>query len=193
LRAIVHCFLCVGLLLGWMAASAAPAKKPAPKSTKTTAAKKTTSKSTPAKKSSAKSTTAKKSTAKSAKSTKRPVRRRSTTARRRVRRPAGQAKPSPERYAEIQRALKQRGYFEGETDGKWGEASTLALKKFQQEQNLKPDGKLGSLSLIALGLGPNRGSVHPAPSAPQSAPAPTPPVAVPTEGSPATPNDKAPQ
>ncbi|MBK7926429.1 MAG: peptidoglycan-binding protein [Bryobacterales bacterium] len=134
-----------------------------------------------------------KSTVKSAKSTKRPVRRRSTTARRRVRRPAGQAKPSPERYAEIQRALKQRGYFEGETDGKWGEASTLALKKFQQEQNLKPDGKLGSLSLIALGLGPKRGSVQPAPSAPQSAPTPTPPVAVPTEGSPPTPNDKAPQ
>lgn len=180
-----------------MAASAAPAKKPAPKSTKTTAAKKTTSKSTPAKKTTSKSTTAKKTTAKkstvkSAKSTKRPVRRRSTTARRRVRRPAGQAKPSPERYAEIQRALKQRGYFEGETDGKWGEASTLALKKFQQEQNLKPDGKLGSLSLIALGLGPKRGSVQPAPSAPQSAPAPTPPVAVPTEGSPPTPNDKAP-
>lgn len=170
-----------------MAANAAPAKKPASKSTKTTAAKKSTSKSTTAKKS-----TAKKSTVKSAKSTKRPARRRSTTSRRRVRRPAGQGKPSPERYADIQRALKQRGYFEGETDGKWGEASTLALKKFQQEQNLKPDGKLGSLSLIALGLGPKRGSVQPA--SPPSTP--TPPVAVPAEGSPptpTTPNDKAPQ
>lgn len=170
-----------------MAANAAPAKKPASKSTKTSA-QKTTSKST-AKKSSARST-AKKSTTKSAKSTKRPARRRSTTARRRVRRPAGQGKPSPERYAEIQRALKQRGYFEGETDGKWGESSTLALKKFQQSQNLKPDGKLGSLSLIALGLGPKRGSVQPA--APQSAPATTPPAAVPTEGEPPSPNDKAP-
>jgi len=163
-----------------MAANAAPAKKPASKSTKTTA-KKTTSKSS----------TAKKSTAKTAKSSKRPARRRSTTARRRVRRPAGQAKPSPERYADIQRALKQRGYFEGETDGQWGESSTLALKQFQKDQNLKPDGKLGSLSLIALGLGPKRGSVQPA--APQSAPANTPPAAVPTEGAPPTPNDKAPQ
>lgn len=170
-----------------MAANAAPAKKPASKSTRTTAARKSTSKSTTAKKS-----TAKKSTVKSAKSTKRPARRRSTTSRRRVRRPAGQGKPSPERYAEIQRALKQRGYFQGEADGKWGESSTLALKKFQQEQNLKPDGKLGSLSLIALGLGPKRGSVQPASAAPQSAPTPTPPVAVPTEGSPPTPNDKAP-
>lgn len=171
-----------------MAASAAPAKKPASKSTKTTAAKKTTSKSTTAKR-----PTAKKSTAKSAKSTKRPARRRSTTARRRVRRPAGQGKPSPERYADIQRALKQRGYFEGEADGKWGESSTLALKQFQKDQNLKPDGKLGSLSLIALGLGPKRGSVQPAPAAPPSAPTPTPPAAIPTEGSPPTPNDKAPQ
>jgi murein L,D-transpeptidase YcbB/YkuD len=31
-----------------------------------------------------------------------------------------------------------------------------ALKRFQSEQNLTPDGKIGSLSLIALGLGPKR-------------------------------------
>jgi hypothetical protein len=31
-----------------------------------------------------------------------------------------------------------------------------ALKRFQREQNLTEDGKIGSLSLIALGLGPKR-------------------------------------
>ena len=41
-------------------------------------------------------------------------------------------------------------------DGKWDDASTEALRRFQEEQNLKPDGKINSLSLIALGLGPNR-------------------------------------
>jgi murein L,D-transpeptidase YcbB/YkuD len=31
-----------------------------------------------------------------------------------------------------------------------------ALKRFQREQGLDPDGKLGSLSLFAMGLGPKR-------------------------------------
>ncbi len=31
-----------------------------------------------------------------------------------------------------------------------------ALKRFQHDQNLVEDGKIGSLSLIALGLGPKR-------------------------------------
>lgn len=31
-----------------------------------------------------------------------------------------------------------------------------ALKRFQSDQNLTQDGKLGSLSLIAMGLGPKR-------------------------------------
>lgn len=31
-----------------------------------------------------------------------------------------------------------------------------ALKRFQRDQNLTEDGKIGALSLIALGLGPNR-------------------------------------
>ncbi|HZO51763.1 MAG TPA: peptidoglycan-binding domain-containing protein [Bryobacteraceae bacterium] len=170
MRAIVHCFLCVGLLLGWMAATAAPAKKPRVVSKKTTA--KTTNKTLAKSSGTAKKSTPAKSTVKAAKSTKRPARRRSSTARHRVRRPAGQARPAPERLAEIQRALKQRGYYEGDTDGKWDDASTAALKQFQGEQNLKQDGKIGSLSLIALGLGPKRGGVQP-PSAPPSPPPPS--------------------
>lgn len=57
---------------------------------------------------------------------------------------------------EIQQALAEKGYFGGTVDGNWGADSVDALKRFQREQNLTDDGKLGSLSLIALGLGPKR-------------------------------------
>jgi len=77
--------------------------------------------------------------------------RRSRTVRR-----AGQAQPSKERCLEIQEALKSRGYLVGEPDGAWGQDDAEALKRFQQDQNLEASGKLTSLSLIALGLGPKR-------------------------------------
>jgi peptidoglycan hydrolase-like protein with peptidoglycan-binding domain len=64
--------------------------------------------------------------------------------------------PSQERFKEIQQALVTKGYFHGEPDGTWGPASVDALKHFQHDQNLVEDGKIGSLSLIALGLGPKR-------------------------------------
>ena len=67
-----------------------------------------------------------------------------------------QATPSPERYQEIQQALSAKGYFKGEANGEWGSDSVDALRRFQTDQKLEPDGKLGSLSLIALGLGPKR-------------------------------------
>jgi peptidoglycan hydrolase-like protein with peptidoglycan-binding domain len=67
-----------------------------------------------------------------------------------------QQQPTPERYKEIQQALADKGYFHGAVDGAWGADSTDALKRFQREQNLEDDGKIGSLSLIALGLGPQR-------------------------------------
>jgi peptidoglycan hydrolase-like protein with peptidoglycan-binding domain len=64
--------------------------------------------------------------------------------------------PTPERYKEIQQALADKGYFKNEPDGNWGPASIDALKRFQHDQRLVEDGKIGSLSLIALGLGPKR-------------------------------------
>ena len=67
-----------------------------------------------------------------------------------------QQQPTPERYKEIQQALADKGYFHGPVDGVWGADSTDALKRFQREQNIEDDGKIGSLSLIALGLGPPR-------------------------------------
>ena len=90
---------------------------------------------------------------------------------------AAQQQPTVERYKEIQQALADKGYFHGPVDGVWGADSTDALKRFQREQNIEDDGKIGSLSLIALGLGPQRSAAtaSPAPgSSPPAAPDPVP-------------------
>ena len=120
------------------ASKAAVSKAPV----KTAARRRRTSKSTKST-----TTTASRSTARSTAKSKKPV----ATARR-----STQREPTPERYKEIQQALAERGYFRGEPDGGWGAESVDALKRFQREQNLTEDGKLGSLTLIALGLGPKR-------------------------------------
>ena len=66
-----------------------------------------------------------------------------------------QLAPSPERYKEIQDALVAKGYLQPENAGTgWNQASMDALKRFQSEQNIEASGKINSLSLIALGLGP---------------------------------------
>jgi peptidoglycan hydrolase-like protein with peptidoglycan-binding domain len=75
-----------------------------------------------------------------------------------ARRPPLQQQPTVDRYREIQQALADKGYFRGTPDGAWNGESADALKRFQKDQNLDPDGKIGSLSLIALGLGPKRGA-----------------------------------
>ena len=81
-----------------------------------------------------------------------------STSRRKPRRAwsAGQQAPTPERYRQIQQALVDRGYLDGPVTGTWGLESEEALKRFQKDQNLDARGKLDSLSLIALGLGPKR-------------------------------------
>jgi membrane-bound lytic murein transglycosylase B len=71
-----------------------------------------------------------------------------------------QAAPSPERYKEIQDALVSRGYLQPEqAAGAWDQNSVDALKRFQAEQKLESSGKVNSLSLIALGLGPKHDSL----------------------------------
>jgi peptidoglycan hydrolase-like protein with peptidoglycan-binding domain len=67
---------------------------------------------------------------------------------------ATQSAPSAERYKQIQQALAEKGYLSAESNGQWGPESIEALKRFQQDQNLEPTGKINALSLIALGLGP---------------------------------------
>lgn len=70
-----------------------------------------------------------------------------------------QLAPTPDRYKEIQSALANKGYLNEPANGVWDSQSTEALRRFQQDQNLEPTGKLNSLSLIALGLGAKRTTV----------------------------------
>jgi hypothetical protein len=66
-----------------------------------------------------------------------------------------QLSPTKERYKQIQDALASKGYLaRSEATGQWTAASMDALKRFQANQNLEATGKINSLSLIALGLGP---------------------------------------
>jgi peptidoglycan hydrolase-like protein with peptidoglycan-binding domain len=86
---------------------------------------------------------------------------------------ASQRQPTRERYRQIQQALIDRGYLEAPADGMWGPKSQAALQDFERDQSLNPDGKIDSLSLIALGLGPARAASLAAVASPsESAPAP---------------------
>lgn len=117
-----------------------------------------------------KTSTASKNTVASRRGKKAPVRR--TTWRNR------QLSPTPERYKEIQEALSAKGYLPaGQANGKWDDASAEALKKFQADQNLNGTGKINSLSLIALGLGPKRETAANSKPAPATPAAPSTPSA----------------
>jgi hypothetical protein len=108
----------------------------------------------------------------SAKSTKTTARRKGKASRSPVR--SYQQAPTPDRYKEIQQALASKGYYKGEPNGTWGEDSADALKRFQADQSLMPDGKINSLSLIALGLGPKRLTAKSDPAPQAGAPVPPP-------------------
>jgi hypothetical protein len=70
-----------------------------------------------------------------------------------------QLQPTAERYREIQDALVAKGYLKPEqANGSWDQNSIDALKKFQADQKLDASGKITSMSLIALGLGPKHDS-----------------------------------
>lgn len=76
---------------------------------------------------------------------------------------ARQQQPNEMRIREIQEALTAKGY-PVESSGKWGVDSVEALAKFQEDQkitNMSGRGKLDSLTLIALGLGPRNGTSSP--------------------------------
>lgn len=133
-------------------APAAAAKKTTAPAKKTTASapKKTTptaKKSAPAAKTSPSTASKRKTTATAKKGAKRTTRPPA---------PRGQLQPTPERNKEIQQALIDRGYLAPPPTGVWGLESVDALRRFQQEHNLNATGKLDSLTLIALGLGPKR-------------------------------------
>ena len=79
--------------------------------------------------------------------------------------------PTPERYKEIQQALVSKGYLKPEdASSGWDQNSVDALKRFQADQNLDSKGKINSLSIIALGLGPKRDTASTKPPAPPPPP-----------------------
>ena len=163
MRKILSCAATAAMIvLVWSADGAVAPRKKAP--AKKTAAKK---KASTAKKSGAAASSKKgASTASSRKpgtTAKSASSRGKKTAGKRVTWRNRQLSPSPDRYREIQGALAAKGFLNPEdATGTWNQASSDALKKFQAEQNLESNGKINSLSLIALGLGPHRDPAPPA-------------------------------
>jgi hypothetical protein len=146
------------IALAWNSDGAAAAVAQTKAPAKTTAAKKkaVAHKSAPAATGKKGATTASTKTA-SARGKKAPVRRGVNWRNR-------QMAPTADRYREIQGALAAKGFLQpGDATGTWNQASADALKKFQADQNLESSGKINSLSLIALGLGPHRDSASPSP------------------------------
>jgi len=71
-----------------------------------------------------------------------------------------QAIPTPERYKEIQQALAAKGYLPpDQATGQWNDASVDALKRFQADQKIDSNGRINSMSPIALGLGPKHETI----------------------------------
>ncbi|HXG90516.1 MAG TPA: peptidoglycan-binding domain-containing protein [Vicinamibacterales bacterium] len=58
----------------------------------------------------------------------------------------------PAGIRQVQAALRQRGFKEVAVDGKWSEAATAALKKFQDAQKMESTGSLNLRTLRALGF-----------------------------------------
>ena len=52
---------------------------------------------------------------------------------------------------------------QGTRPAAWGQASIDGLKRFQADQKIDTTGKINSLSLIALGLGPKHDAMAAAP------------------------------
>jgi len=149
------------MALSWSAAGAATVQqKTSPRKTaaRKSAARKTGKKrAAPARKGAATVSSRKPGAATSSTSA-----RRRKTAKRGVTWRNRQVSPTPDRYREIQGALASKGYLKPEdATGTWNQTSADAMKKFQAEQNLDSNGKINSLSLIALGLGPHRDPAPP--------------------------------
>ena len=53
---------------------------------------------------------------------------------------------------DVQQSLKDKGFDPGPVDGVNGPATKAAIKKYQDQQNLNEDGKLGPKTLDALGV-----------------------------------------
>lgn len=88
-------------------------------------------------------------------------------------RPRAQMAPAAERIREIQAALAQAGFYDGEPNGKWDARSVEAMKKFQAANGLSETGKFDAKSLQKLGLGSEvAGAAAPRPPANETKPQP---------------------
>lgn len=64
-----------------------------------------------------------------------------------------------ETVSEIQRRLKNWGYYSGSVDGIYGSQTEKAVRYFQSKNGLSVDGQVGNQTLAALGITPkNNGS-----------------------------------
>jgi len=91
-----------------------------------------------------------------------------SSSRKRSRREKGQAAPTADRIGEIQAALVKDGSYNGVPTGKWDDATSSALRKYQSAHGLSATGKLDALTLEKLGLGSETAGVA-APTPPPNA------------------------
>ena len=52
----------------------------------------------------------------------------------------------------LQKRLSDLGYYTGDIDGKYGPQTAIAVSKYQQDNKLKVDGKVGTQTLVSLQL-----------------------------------------
>lgn len=63
-----------------------------------------------------------------------------------------------QQVSQVQTVLKNQGFYYGAIDGKFGSATETAVKAFQRDRGLTPDGKVGTLTLKALGISSSGGT-----------------------------------
>jgi Putative peptidoglycan binding domain len=82
------------------------------------------------------------------------------------------ASPTTDRIEQIQGALGRAGYYKDDPSGRWDPNTVEAMKRFQQDQGLQPNGKIDARTLQKLGLGSDvagLGAPHRPPPAPLEA------------------------
>jgi len=67
---------------------------------------------------------------------------------------------SGETVSEIQRRLRNWGYYSGEVDGIYGSRTEKAVRYFQKQNGLSVDGQVGNQTLAALGITPKDGGTN---------------------------------
>jgi len=75
------------------------------------------------------------------------------------RRRRARLRPEPERIEQIQQALAQAGYFNGQPNGLWNDQTREAMRHYQTDHGFPATGLPEAKSLMKLGLGP-----HPLPA-----------------------------